>query len=409
MSNINQKLTQIIAHAYQNSPAFTARMKANNLQPSDIQTVADLEKLPIITKDEVIAHQQQNPPFGDMLGVPLSDITTIFMSPGPIYEPNRPVDEDAWQVTKALLTKAGFSAEDTILNTLSYHFVPAGSLFETAFTRLGATVVPSGFGNTDLQIKLMSDLGITGYVGTASFLIHLIRRAEEMGFDFKKNFKLKRALVTAEPLPSELRQTLQSYGITVCNTYATAELGVLAYSYKDGLALDLVSQPIIQVVNPETGQQLIGGETGEIVVTNFNHIYPLIRFGTGDLAINLDPNVGHSEQSERQIIIVGRVGDAVKVRGMFVHPTQLNFALVQVFGAMGIEIDVAAQGIVSRPDLRDELTVRIAVPEAHRQEALKDALKLAVQQACRVRADKIEFVDAIDPDARGMVDQRSWD
>ena len=156
--------------------------------------------------------------------------------------------------------------------------------------------------------------------------MNLIRKAEEMGFDFKESFRLEKMFATAEPFPPGLRQTFeQNYGLKVANCYATAELGFLALDTVGQMAMPLLPQPIIQVVDPDTGRTVGPGEVGEVVVTNFSHHYPLIRLGTGDMAVNMDPNPGGSKQEERAIILVGRRGEAVKVRGMFVHPNQLFY------------------------------------------------------------------------------------
>ena len=405
---LDEKLRDILAYAYDHAPAVRARFEAAELTPEDIETTADLVRVPVLNKDEVVARQQANPPFGGMLGVPLSQVTRIYMSPGPIYEPAPEADDTGWDMAVYVLQKAGFTAEDVILNTLSYHLVPAGLLVDESVHRLGATVVPSGYGNTDLQIKLLRDLKVTGYVGTPSFLLHLLQRAAELGLDVRRDLKLSKALVTAEPLPPPLRQKLvDEYGLSVCNAYATAEFGFLAASTNPGLTMDLLPQPIIELVDPDTGLRVGTGEVGEIVVTGFSKVYPLIRLGTGDLAINVDPLEGESQQEERQIIIVGRRGDALKVRGMFVHPTQLRFAVGQVAMMMGIQPTPAVQGVVTRPDLhRDFLTIRVAMPA---NPAFEDALREAIQQACRVRADEVLFVEAIDEAERMMVDGRTWD
>lgn len=403
---VDEKLRQIVAYAYEHAPAVRERLTAAGLTPDDVQTTADLHRVPILSKDEVIALQQANPPFGGMLGVPVQQLQRIYMSPGPIYEPAPAPDDEAWSVAMEILRHGGFTAGDVVLNTLSYHLVPAGLLLDEALGRLGATVVPSGYGNTDLQVKLLKDLGVTGYVGTPSFLAHLLQRAEEMGLNVRQELQLTKVLVSAEPLPASLRQKLaDDYGLSVCNTYATAELGLLAFNTTPGLTMDLLAEPIVELLDSDTGLPVGSGEVGEIVVTNFNKVYPLIRLGTGDLAINVDPMEGQSTQAERQIIIVGRKGEALKVRGMFVHPTQLRFAVAQLSAMMGLP-PLAVQGVVTRPDEhRDFFTVRVVAAE---NQALEHALKEAIQQACRVRVDAIAFVETIDAQERVMVDGRSW-
>jgi phenylacetate-CoA ligase len=406
-SDIDGRLREVIVAAYNNSPATRERFDAAKLKPGEVETVADLAQVPVLPKDDIIDLQQSNPPFGGLLAVPLSDVRHIYLSPGPIYEPGLGEDRTPIEMGVVAFRWGGFTAGDVVLNSLSYHLVPAGMLIDRALVELGCTVVPGGVGNADLQLKLMMDLNINAYAGTPSFLMHLIQRAEEMGLDFKADFKVEKMLATAEPFPAELRRTLfEKYDLSVANCYATAELGLLALDTAGEMAMRLLPEPVIQVVDPDTGRSVGPGEVGEVVVTNFSLHYPLIRFGTGDMAVNVDPKPGESKQDERAIILVGRSGEAVKVRGMFVHPNQLRFAIQQVIAAK------AFQGIVTRPEARDYFTLRVALADNAAESApLVEPLKEAVRSVCRVRLDEVVFVgqDAIPEDAPGMLDERAWD
>jgi len=405
--SLEEHLREIIHHAYRHAPAVLERFRAAGLTPDDIQTIADLDKLPVLSKDAVAAMQRENPPFGGLLAAPLSEINHIYFSPGPLYEPDASAhDPTHIPMIQEALRRSGFRAGDVVLNTLSYHLVPAGLMLDEALTEMGCTVIPGGVGNSDLQVTMMKELGVTGYVGTPSFLMKLLRKSEEMGFDWR-DFKLDKALVTAEPLPGSLRQELvETYGVQVGNAYATAELGFLAINTTGGLPLTLLPAPIIQVVAPDTGEQVEPGEAGEIVVTNFNKAYPLIRFGTGDMAIYNDPAPGQSEQQERSITLVGRSGEAVKVRGMFVHPNQLRLAVAQILPFQ------AVQGVITRPDLRDKFVVKI-VPQEWPVEAEVIIAQImdSVRQVCRVRVDEVQLVapNAIPENAPIMLDKRSWE
>ena len=405
--SLEKRLIEIVHHAYEHAPAMRQRFDDAGLTPDDIHTIADLEKLPVLSKDAVAAMQRDNPPFGGLLAAPLSEIRHIYFSPGPLYEPDASQhDPTHIPMIQEALRQSGFVPGDVVLNTLSYHLVPAGLMLDEALTDMGCTVIPGGVGNSDLQTTMMKELGITGYVGTPSFLMKLIKKAEEMGMVWD-DFKLSKALVTAEPLPASLRQELEeTYGVRVGNAYATAELGFLAINTTGGLPLTLLPAPIIQVVAPDTGKQVGPGEAGEVVVTNFNKAYPLIRFGTGDMAIFNDPAPGQSKQEERTITLVGRSGEAVKVRGMFVHPNQLRFAVSQVMAFQ------AVQGVITRPELRDAFVIRIAPQESPVDaDALIARIKDQVRQVCRVRVDEVQFVtpDAIPDGSPIMLDQRSWD
>ncbi len=405
MSETSEKLRQIIRHAYANAPAVKELMDRVGVSPGDVQTVSDLDKIPVTSKDRLAELQAAAPPFGGFLAVPVSTLQHVFFSPGPLYEPSAGESEAA-DTIQEMFAIAGFAAGDVVINTFGYHLIPTGLTIDRLLTQMGVTVIPAGVGNADLQIKMMLDLGVTGYIGTPSWLMALITNAKEKGLEWGQ-FSLCKALVSAEPLPPTLRQTfVEEYGLRVTNAYGTAELGFLAYNTEGGLAMRLVREPIIQVVDSETGRSVGPGEAGEVVGTNFSETYPLIRIGTGDLAINLDPAPGESRQEDRSIILVGRVGDAVKVRGMFVHPNQLRFALGQLPGVAG------AQAVITRPENRDELTVRVVLAdESADRESLRNGLGVAVQSSCRVKVDRVEFVpaDALDPDAGIILDQRSWE
>ncbi|NIN66796.1 MAG: AMP-binding protein [Anaerolineae bacterium] len=405
MSELADRLRQIIQYAYDNAPAVKEIMDEAEVSPENIQTIADLDKVPVTSKDRLVELQAADPPFGGFLAVPINTLKHVFFSPGPLYEPS--VDRGAMiETAQDIIAIVGFDVDDTVINTFSYHLIPTGLAVDQVLTEIGATVIPAGVGNADLQLKMMLDLGVTGYIGTPSWLMALIEKAEEGGLDFRGQFSLRKALVSAEPLPPLLRQTLvEKYGLSVTNVYGTAEVGSLAYDTEGKLAMHLLKTPIIQVVDPDTGQSVGPGETGEVVVTTFDETYPLIRLGTGDLAMSLDPAPGESRQEERSIILVGRVGDAVKVRGMFVHPNQLTHALSQVPGI------ARAQAVVTRPESRDQMTLRVVPSEEDvDRETLTTTLVGAVQSACRVKADEVEFIpaSALAEDAEVIVDERTW-
>ena len=397
-------LQRLIQHAYDNAPAVRAILEAASLLPGDIRTEADLELVPVTSKDRLVELQHRDPPFGGFLTVPPSSLAHVFFSPGPLYEPH--AGESAVTDTiREVLAVAGVGNGDVVLNTFGYHLIPTGLAIDEALRAAGATVIPAGVGNADLQVKMLIDLQVTGYVGTPSWLMALLNAAERLGVELKQ-LALRVALVSAEPMPAGLRQTfVEKAGLRVINAYGTAELGFLAYDIEGGLAMRLLESAIIQVAHPETGQSVAPGEVGEVVVTSFNETYPLIRLGTGDLAMNLDPAPGMSQQRDRSIILVGRVGDAVKVRGMFVHPNQLRFAVSQIPGVARV------QAVVGRKENRDQLILRVVVGDGDGdRDAIVAGLTAAVQSTCRVRADGYEFVDAgdLDEGAPAIRDERAW-
>ncbi len=405
-ASLDERLQQIVQHAYAHAPAVKAIFDGAGVKPDEIRTVADLARVPVTSKDRLAELQAATPPFGGFLAAPLESLEHIFLSPGPLYEPGGKAAAVAESI-EAVCQVAGIGAGDVVLNTFGYHLIPTGLALDATLTGLGATVIPAGVGNAELQLKMMSDLGVTAYVGTPSWLMALIQKAEEGGAQFREAFKLRKALVSAEPMPPAMRQTfVETYGLQVANAYGTAELGFLAYNVEGGMAMQLLETAVVQVVNPESGESVGPGEVGEVVATTFNELYPLIRLGTGDLAMNVDPAPGESRQGERSIILVGRVGDAVKVRGMFVHPNQLRFALGQVPGV------ARAQAVVTRQEHRDRLTLRVVPAEAGAdEEALTAALGEAVRGACRVKVDEVLLVGEgeLEEGAPLIVDERQWE
>lgn len=400
MNDLDTRLRAAIRHAYENATAVRNRFDAVGITPDDIQGVADLVKIPILPKDQIIQLQQAEPPFGGMLAVPHEQVTHIFFSPGPIYEPAPKVDESGWSVAIQALKKSGFKAGDMVLNSFSYHLVPAGFLFDRALVHLGCTVVPGGVGNSDLQLKMAQDLRCTGYTGTPSFLLSLLEKAKEQG----GKLAIDHAIVSAEPLLPPMRTAIEAFGVTIGNAYGTADFGIMALNTGQGMAFQLFAEPIVEIVDPDTGLPVGFGEPGEIVATNLSHAYPLIRIGTGDMAVNMDPNPGTSAQAERSLILVGRSGEAVKVRGMFVHPNQLSFAARQVPGVLKV------QGVVTQPDNHDYFVVKAEVSAGTDGTAVTTQLQDVIRNMCRVRVDAVELLPpgSLGDGAAGMVDGRVW-
>jgi phenylacetate-CoA ligase len=404
--SLDKQLQHILQHAYDNAPAVKAILDGANLSPGDIQSIADLDKVPVTSKDRLIELQQADPPFGGFLAVSPDELQRVYLLPGPLYIP--------WAGETALtdtlyraITVAGCQAGDVVINTVTHHFNPIGLATDQVLREMGMTVIPAGVGNADLQIKMMLDLGVTIYIGAPSWLMALIEKAENLGLEFREKFCLRKALLSGEPLPPSLRETfVEKWGLGIFNAYAVADLGILACNIEGGFAMRLFESPIVQVVNPETGQSVPPDEVGEVVVTTFNETYPLIRLGTGDLAINVDPAPGQSCQEERSIILVGRIGDAVKVRNLFVHPNQLRLAVGQMPEVARV------QAIVTRPENRDELTVRVVLADKSAdRDKLTTALNTSIRSVCRVKADRIQFVpaDAFGEDAKTLVDERTWE
>ena len=234
---------------------------------------------------------------------------------------------------------------------------------------MGATVVPSGTSSTENQVQLIRDLGVTGYTGTPSFLMAIIKKAEEMGYRFKDDFKVRRASFVAEPLQPSLREKFEKeYGIDTYQMYGATEVGDIAYECREKGHWHICEEVIVEIVDPATGKQLGPGTLGEVVVTRLNSMFFLFRFGTGDLSSYRRRTVPVRSDVFRLTGISGRVGEATKVRGMFIAPSQLRRVAAR-FG------DVRLQAVVDRADFKDLLTVRVEVPDGNRPKEIPPGVR----------------------------------
>ena len=318
-----------IAQAQTTAPAFAALL--GGVDARRVQTRAALAQLPVTRKHELLARQQAQRASGagDVFGgfsaigwgatrTPSRRALRVFSSPGPIYEPEAE-RADYWRMARAMFA-AGFRAGDLVHNGFSYHFTPAGSMMESGAHALGCTVFPGGTGQTEMQVQAMAELHSAGYVGTPSFLKLILEKAAELKLALPS---LKKALVGGEAFPPSLREWLRERGVAAFQSYGTADLGSIAYetSAREGLVID--EGVIVEIVRPGTGDPVHEGEVGELVVTTLNPDYPLIRFGTGDLSAVLPGPCPTGRTNTRIKGWMGRADQTAKVRGMFVHPSQV--------------------------------------------------------------------------------------
>jgi len=399
---LDERLRDIVQYAYQRAPAFKEKMDAAGVTPDQIKTVKDLERIPITRKDDFSEHQKTNPPFGGFLAVPRPK--TVFVSPGPIYEPED--HDEQFQICAKTLYAVGFREGDIAIIAFSFHMVPAGIRMAETLTRLGITWVPMGVGNTEIQLDVMRDLKVTCYVGTPSFLGLIIKRAEELGYDFRRDFNLKHAWFIAEMLSPSLRQSFEKdYCISAAQGYGTAEHGTLAYECMEKSGMHIPEELIVEIVDPQTGRQLGPGEVGEVVATPFNKIYPLIRYGTGDLSSYITEPCPCGRTSYRLTGVLGRVGEEVKARGMFIHPRQLQQVISRFKSISQFQVTVDLR------DNRDEITINVELnDDTIDKKELSGKLMKDFQNLCRVRADKVEFLakGTIPEGSKIILDKRVW-
>lgn len=356
-----------------------------------------LTQLPVLRKSDVLELQKSNPPFGGLDAITDQPMTHIFSSPGPIYE--FVTDRgDYYQLARALYA-AGFRKGMRVHNTFAYHFTPAGVMLDIGAKHLGCTVFPAGVGQTEMQIQTIHHLKPSGYIGTPSFLKIIIDQAKDKGLDVSS---LKVGLVSGEALPPSLRSELEEEGIKVFQCYATADLGLIAYesTARDGMIIN--EGIIVEIVRPGTGDPVEDGEVGEVVVTTLNPDYPLVRFGTGDLSAIMDGTSPCGRTNKRIRGWMGRADQTTKVRGMFVHPSQVAEVVKQ------IEEVTKARLVISSSDHQDVMVLHC---ESIKQSVdLGKKIEEVVRDVCKLRADVIfEEIGTLPNDGVVIEDTRSYD
>lgn len=393
LQNLDDAVSRMMAEAAR-VPALAVRCAAAGVDPSAVRSVADLSALPVLPKDEVVALQAQDPPFGGLLADD-ADVVRVFQSPGPLYEPQL-AGADSWRWGQ-VLSSIGVGLGDTVLNCFGYHLSPAGAMMESGALVTGARVLPGGIGNQDLQARAIADLGVTAYTGLPSYLKVLVERFDEAGLP-RERWRLDKAMVTAEPLPDSLRALLTERVPTVRMAYGTGETGLLAYENGDGAGLVLADGVLVQVCEIGTGVPITDETEGEVVVTLLRPDYPLVRFGTGDLSgWMLGP-----DGSLRLRGVLGRTGAAVKVKGMFLHPAQVATVMKDVPGVADYRF------VIDRADHKDILRCEVVALDGADADGLVSEVGSRVRDGLRFNAEVV-LVEALSEGEGPILDTRDWD
>jgi len=402
---IEERLRQTLISAYAQAPAIKRKLDHSGLGPDAIRTLADLERFPITKKAELVGIQKENPPFGGLLTLSPNQLKRIFVSPGPIFDPMKSGAADS-RCCKCLFA-AGIRPGDIVQNTFMYHFTPFGHYFDDALVSLGCTVIPAGVGNTELQAQVMQTLQVNGYIGTPSFLKTILDKVVELGFDLQNDLALEAAVVGAEMLSESLREDLETrVGMKIRQAYGTADVGLIGHECPEKSGYHLFDEELLfEIVDPTTGKQLPAGEIGELVVTSFNPIYPLLRFGTGDLTSIDESPCACGRTSFRLPRLLGRVDQVTKVRGMFIHPSQIDLIIGKNPSITRIQV------LVTQQNHQDEMTFFVELSdEGLDRDSLENKLKEDIREMMRLRGE-VRFVPAgtIPEEEKRIVDKRVWD
>jgi phenylacetate-CoA ligase len=392
-----QALPGIVSNAQNNAPGW-ARLLAG-VDASSVTSRAALAKLPVLRKGELKALQEAHPPYGQLTNVH-SRMGHQFMSPGPIFDPEGTSD-DWWRAARAMWA-AGLRPGHVLQNCFGYHLTPGAWMIESGARTIGCSVIPAGIGQTEQQIEVIRALKPHAYVGTPSFLRIIIEKARELNIDISN---LKNALVAAEALPPSLREWFKSQGLErVLQWYGTADLGLIAYETPALQGMTLDEQLILEIVRPGTGDVLPDGEVGEVVVTSMNPDYPMIRFGTGDLSAVLAGVSPCGRTNTRIKGWLGRADQTTKIRGMFVHPAQVD-QIAKRFPEV-----LKARLVVTGEMANDQMALHCETAAGLAPEGLAARIAEAIRDVTKLRGD-VKFVlpASLANDGKVIEDARKYD
>ncbi|WP_291319598.1 AMP-binding protein [Desulfonatronospira sp.] len=393
------QLKDLLSYAYRYSEDVKKRFDRAQFHVDKFKTLGDLKHIPILKKKELIFLQSMGPRLGGLLTKDLGELRRVFLSPGPIFDPEDRTD-DYWGWTEGFYA-AGFRTGDIAQVTFSYHLAPAGLMFEEPLRNIGCSVVPAGPGNTNTQLEVMQKLRVTGFVGTPSYLMHLAQKGEERGFNLRKDLYLEVAFVTGEKFSEKVRSTLEKkFDLIMRQGYGTADVGSIGYECYHKNGLHVSNRAYVEICHPDTGIPLKEGEVGEIVVTSFNKTYPLIRLATGDLSYIDYSHCPCGRTSPRLGNIVGRVDTTARIKGMFVYPHQVEQVMAGFEEIKRWQIDVTNPGGI------DEMTLYVEATSFKRDAELLHIFR----EKIKIRPElQILAPGTLPPQVRPIEDKRTWE
>lgn len=399
-------LPKLLGYAVKCSSAWAKIL--DGIDVGSVNSREALTALPTINKERVRQLQAEEPPFGGLQCLHLGGedgISTIFVSPGPVFEPGRKINMKSvegrgfgWRLNSALFG-AGVDSSDLILNCFSYHRTPAGAMLEDAARQIGAAIIPAGTGDTSLQVQAARILKPTTYTGTPDFLKIILDKAEEEGEPLTC---FRKALVSGGALYPSLREEYRRRGINCFQCYAVADVGMIAYedrNVEEGMLVDPLS--IVEIVRPGTGEPVPDGEVGEVLVTTLDYVYPMFRYATGDLSAYIPEPKGSDQPANRLRGWLGRADQSTKIKGLFVHASQVA-EIASRCGASGrLRLEVSREGE------RDHLLVRCESEDTGEiiESRVREAVHEVTGLSCKV---KFEAVDTLPNDGKVIDDLRDY-
>ncbi|SHN64906.1 phenylacetate--CoA ligase family protein [Desulfovibrio litoralis] len=393
------QLKELLSYGYRYSEDVKKRFDRAQFNVEKFKQLSDLKHIPILKKKELIFLQSMGPRLGGLLTKDIGELKRIFLSPGPIFDPEDRHD-DYWGYTEAFYS-IGFRPGDVVQVTFNYHLSPAGLMFEEPLRNLNCAVMPAGPSNVATQLDVMQKLRVSGYVGTPSYLMHLAQKAEEKRLNLRKDLFLEVAFVTGEKFSEKMRSQLEKmFDMVIRQGYGTADVGCIGYECFQKNGLHISNRVYVEICDPDTGIPLKDGEVGEIIVTAFNKTYPLIRLATGDLSFIERAPCTCGRTSPRLGNIVGRVDTTARIKGIFVYPHQVEQILSKYEEIKRWQIEVTNPGGV------DELTLCVEASTFKREDELLHTFreKIKLRPTLKVLAP-----GSLPVNSKPIEDKRIWD
>jgi phenylacetate-CoA ligase len=327
------RLRETIAWVAERAPYYRDAFAKAGVVASALRSYDDVRsRVPRLAKTDLVESQRAHPPFGTFLTCERRDFASVHTSPGPIYIPRLASEPGGTAVLKESIHAMGVGPGDIAHVTLSYHIMPGGLRLHRAFEEAGCAVINGGTGQSQLQIEVAKAWGATVYAGTPSFLANLGDTAREMGLDPRNDLRYRVGFSTAELLTPKLRKDLHdTFGIELFDHCGEAQIGPLAGECRAHEGMHLHARDLFcEFLDPDTGEPVGPGGTGELVATQLGpRALPLVRYAPGDVFRLLDGACPCGDPSLR-VVFVGQKGAIRKIKGVLVHPAQVQKAVSEL-------------------------------------------------------------------------------
>lgn len=388
-----RKLKAIVRRAYNNVKLYRERMEKIGIRPEDINSLEDIENLPFTEKTDL----RDAYPFG-LFASPMQDIVRLHASSGTTGKPTvvayTKEDIDVWaEVMVRTFACCGVHRGDIVQNAYGYGLFTGGLGAHYGAEALGATVIPISGGQTDRQIMIMKDFGVTVICCTPSYFLHIIERAAELGVDIKR-LPIRIGIFGAEPWTESMRQRIQQESnIKAYDIYGLSEIigpGVASECEAAQSGLHIFEDHFYpEIIDPATGKVLPEGEEGELVLTTLSKwAMPMIRYRTRDITRFITERCPCGRTIRRIERIRRRSDDMFIIRGVNIFPSQIEEALLSVEGTLPhYQIILTREKGLDRMEVQVEVTPDLFSDKIGSLEELRRKIQQAIENIIGIRAE----------------------